>query len=161
MSSKVCLGFAAVLLLAAGSAQAATVSTTFNNKITIVGECQVGAISDIDFGSHGILNANIDGTTAINVTCTNATAFSIALDKGLTGATTSSRVMTGPGSPISYSLYSDAARTANWGSVYPSDTVQGTGIGVAQTINVYGRVPPQAAPVPGSYSDTVTVTVSY
>ncbi len=162
MSSKVSLGLAAAILLAASSAQAATVSTTFNNKITIAAECVVGAVSDMDFGTHGILPTNIDVSTAINVTCTNSTAFSIALDKGLTGASTSARVMTGPpGTPVSYSLYSDAARTSNWGNVYPADTVQGLGTGVAQTLTVYGRVPPQAAPKPGAYSDTVTVTVSY
>ena len=161
MSSKVSLGLAAAILLAAGSAQAATVSTTFNNKITIAAECIVGAVSDIDFGTHGILATNIDGSTDINVTCTNSTAFSVALDKGLTGANTSARVMTGPGAPVSYSLYSDAARSSNWGNVYPNDTVQGTGTGSAQTLTVFGRVPPQAAPTPGAYSDTVRVTVSY
>jgi spore coat protein U-like protein len=42
-----------------------------------------------------------------------------------------------------------------------SDAVAATGNGSAQSFTVYGRVPPQAAPAPGNYSDTITVTVTY
>ncbi|WP_409528142.1 spore coat protein U domain-containing protein [Rhizobium sp.] len=39
--------------------------------------------------------------------------------------------------------------------------VTGTGTGSPQTLTVYGRVPAQNTPAPGTYSDTVVVTVSY
>jgi spore coat protein U-like protein len=37
----------------------------------------------------------------------------------------------------------------------------GTGSGLPQTFTVYGRVPTQNTPAPGSYSDTVVLTISY
>ena len=37
----------------------------------------------------------------------------------------------------------------------------GLGTGAAQSYTVYGLVPPQAAPRPGSYSDTVTATITF
>ena len=37
----------------------------------------------------------------------------------------------------------------------------GTGTGSTQTLTIYGRLPSLANVVPGSYTDTVTVTVSY
>jgi spore coat protein U-like protein len=58
-------------------------------------------------------------------------------------------------------MYSDAARTVNWGNTPATDTVSGTGNGSAQSLTVYGRVPTQATPAPASYSDTVTVTINY
>ena len=41
------------------------------------------------------------------------------------------------------------------------NTASGTGTGVTQTLNVYGRVAPQTTPKPGTYSDTVIATVTY
>jgi spore coat protein U-like protein len=65
------------------------------------------------------------------------------------------------GSTVPYTMFSDAARTANWGNS-ASDDVNGTGTGSAVNHTVYGRVPAQAtAPEAGSYSDVVTVTITY
>ncbi|MCE3520182.1 spore coat protein U domain-containing protein, partial [Escherichia coli] len=35
------------------------------------------------------------------------------------------------------------------------------GSGAAQPYTVYGRVPVQTTPAPGTYTDTITVTVTY
>jgi spore coat protein U-like protein len=39
--------------------------------------------------------------------------------------------------------------------------VSGTGIGSSQNYTVYGRVQAQTTPAPGTYTDTITVTVTY
>ena len=41
------------------------------------------------------------------------------------------------------------------------NTMAGTGSGLAQIFSVYGRVPAQNTPSPGTYSDTVVLTISY
>jgi spore coat protein U-like protein len=70
--------------------------------------------------------------------------------------------MTGPGSALlGYSLFSDSARTVNWGQTVGTDTVTGTGNGTAQALTVYGDVPAGQYLAPGSYSDTITATVTY
>jgi spore coat protein U-like protein len=36
-----------------------------------------------------------------------------------------------------------------------------SGPGLAQTLTVYGRVPAQSTPSPGTYADTVVMTICY
>ncbi len=53
------------------------------------------------------------------------------------------------------------ARTTVWGVTVGTDTVTGTATAHAQTLTVYGRVPPQTTPPAAVYNDTVNVTVTY
>ncbi len=79
-----------------------------------------------------------------------------------TGATTAIRLMTGPASAtINYGLYRDSGRAQTWGVTIGTDTVPGTGNGNVQNLTVFGRVPPQATPAAGVYTDTVAITVTY
>jgi spore coat protein U-like protein len=65
------------------------------------------------------------------------------------------------GSILNYSLHSDAARTVVWGNTAGTDTVAGTGNGLAQTLTVYGNIPGGQLSAPGAYTDTVTATLTY
>ena len=68
----------------------------------------------------------------------------------------------GGGGAVNYQLYTDSARSIPWGDgTAGTSMVTGTGSGNAQTINVYGQVPAQATPAPGSYSDTITATIVF
>ncbi|MBB4209729.1 Csu type fimbrial protein [Roseinatronobacter bogoriensis] len=139
-----------------------TSTATFDVTIEIVAECEVTSTQTLDFGPAGVLTTEIDAASDIEVTCTPDVAYSIGLDEGTgDGATTSVRRMTGAGETIDYGLFQDAARNVNWGNAPPTDTVSATGTGSAQVYTVYGRVPPQATPSEGIYSDTITVTVTY
>jgi spore coat protein U-like protein len=69
--------------------------------------------------------------------------------------------MTNGNDAIAYGLYRNSQRTSPWGETLDADTLSGTGTGLTQSVPVYGRVPPQATPRPGTYSDTVVVTVIY
>jgi spore coat protein U-like protein len=141
----------------------ATTTTTFQVQITILDACEISGVNDLDFGAHGVLAANIDASTTFDVQCTLTTPFSIGLDAGGgLGATVTTRKMTGPAAAtIDYSLYTDAARSIVWGDTLALDTVDDIGTGAAETFTVYGRVPPQATPAPGLFSDTVTITVTF
>ena len=155
-------GVAVLAGLAAGSAAAATVTTTFQAKIIITAQCLVSA-TILDFGTSGVIAANIDQTSTISVTCTNTTPYNVGLDKGANGASVTTRQMKGgpTNELINYSLWTNAGRTANWGNTAGTDTLAGTGNGAAQAMTVFGRVAPQTTPTPGTYTDTVTVTVTY
>ena len=116
----------------------------------------------LDFGPQGVLAANIDNTSTITVTCTNLTGYNIGLDKGLNGGSVTTRQMKSAGPAlINYSLFRDAARLLNWGQTIGTDTVLSAGIGVAQPFTVFGRIPPQASPIPALYTDTITITVTF
>lgn len=154
---------AALLLVATlmpRAAQAATATTTFQVTANVTATCQIAA-TNLAFGSYA--GVQTDATSTITVTCTNTTPYNVGLDAGTsTGATVTTRAMTGPGgATLGYALYSDGARTVNWGNTVGTDTVAGTGTGSAQTLTVYGRIPAGSLPAPGAYTDTITATVTY
>ena len=159
---KLALGLLAGLVIAGGSADAATTTTTFQVRVTIAAQCLINSAATLDFGSNGVITANIDQTSALSVQCTNTTPYNIRLNAGTgSGATVAARLMTLSGATVQYSLYTTAARTTVWGDTVGTDTVAATGNGAAQVYTIYGRVPPQTTPAPGLYTDTVTVTVTY
>jgi spore coat protein U-like protein len=145
------------------SASAATATGSFNVRVTIATTCQVDSATDLDFGSAGVLNANIDQVSTITVSCTNTTHYTIRLDQGVNGTSVTTRQMIGgpTNELIDYSLYSNAGRTTNWGETDGTDTVAGTGNGTGQAYTVYGRIPPQTTPTPGTYTDTINITINY
>lgn len=141
---------------------AATKTTTFQVRLTLANDCAISA-TDLDFGSQGVLAANIDQTTTVSVTCTTGAPYNVGLDAGTAaGSTITNRLLAGPAaSTVAYQLYRDAARTQIWGNTPGTDTVAGTGNGAAQTLTVYGRVRPQSTPAAGAYTSTITATINF
>ena len=140
----------------------ATATTTLAVQVTITATCTINSASALNFGTQGILAANADQTSTIQVTCTNSTPYNIGLNAGTgTGATVATRKLTNGAATVNYTLYSNSGRTTVWGNTVGTDTVAGTGNGSAQSYTVYGRIPAQTTPAPGTYTDTITVTVSY
>lgn len=152
----------AVALAMTAAADAATTTSTFTAQIVIQANCVINSTNTLDFGTSGVITANIDAQADISVQCTNTTAYDVGLDAG-NGAsgTIATRTMENGAAAVNYQMYSDAGRTTNWGNTVGTDTVSGVGTGAAVTHTVYGRVPPQATPAPGTYTDTVTVTVTF
>jgi spore coat protein U-like protein len=136
-------------------------SAPFTVTASDASNCSVNA-STLNFGSVGVLGSLVNATSSITVTCTNALPYTIALDGGLSGATNpTQRAMSQASQQVTYGLYRDSARAQPWGDSVGTNTAGGTGSGLAQTLTVYGRVPAQTTPAPGTYSDTVVVTISY
>lgn len=137
---------------------------TFTATATVINDCNISA-APLDFGTVGLLTANVDASSTLTVQCTASAPYSIALNAGIgNGANVSTRRMTRSGGQqtVNYQLFSDANRTVPWGDgTGGTSTVGGTGTGTAQTIRVYGRVPPQTTPLAGAYVDTVTATITY
>jgi spore coat protein U-like protein len=122
--------------------------------------CNVSA-QNINFGTHGILNTQLDAAGSLAVTCTLSLPYTISLNGGLANATSPVRRKMLKGSEsVEYGLYGNASRTQPWGNS-AGQTVSGVGTGLQQALPVYGRVLPQPTPSPGLYSDTVVVTVTY
>ncbi|MGN7964212.1 Csu type fimbrial protein [Brucella sp. 22210] len=132
---------------------------TFNVTANVDRTCTVSATS-INFGNHGVLTSNVDATGALSVSCTTNLPYSVSLNGGLSNTTPTQRRMTLGSNAVIYGLYTNAARSIPWGNT-TGQIVTGTGTGTAQSLTVYGRVAPQTTPPPGTYSDTVVVTVSY
>jgi len=108
----------------------------------------------------------VDSTGVLTVDCTDTTSAVVTIDPGRgAGATDASRKMTGTdagnsGATLDYNLYQDNARTRGFGSTALSG-YSVLGSGNPELITVYGRIPANQKPLAGSYSDTLTVTVTY
>jgi spore coat protein U-like protein len=154
---------AGTLIYGGGARAAATVTSTFPVNMTITAQCVINSASTLNFGSSGVIQAAVTATSTIQVQCTNTTPYDIGLDVGNgTGATVATRKMTKiAGTTLDYSLYSDSSHVTVWGNTIGSDTVTSSGTGSSQSFTVYGQVPVQSTSAPGSYTDTITVTVTY
>jgi spore coat protein U-like protein len=138
-----------------------TASGSASATATVSSNCTIGSTA-ISFGSQGILSTNKDAQGTLSIQCSSTLPYAVSLDGGLSGATNpTQRKMAFSGANVIYGLYQDSARSQPWGSTSGVNTVSGTGTGLAQTLNVYGRVAPQTTPKPGTYSDTIIATITY
>jgi spore coat protein U-like protein len=142
-------------------AAAATTTATFTVTADVSTTCFISA-NNLNFGTYDG-QAAVSQTTTLAATCSTGTPFSIGLDAGTaSGATVSTRKMTGPAtSLLSYGLFQDAAHSINWGNTPGTDTESGTGTGAAQSFTVFGQLPASQFVSAGSYSDTITVTLTF
>lgn len=179
-----CATLGVLPLLFAGAATAGTATTTFNVTANVPSICNVSA-TNLNFGTYTPDSGAVTGNSTISVNCTSGTSFTVALNDGSsTGASFTNRNMTGTGSAdtagdtastsdlLNYQLYTTST-VGSGGTVWGDGSTgtstvagTGTGMGTPQAIaeTVYGQIPDSGAnlsAVPGSYSDKVTVTVTY
>jgi spore coat protein U-like protein len=150
-------------ILSAGTAQAATTTTTFPVTATVIKACIVSA-SPLAFGNYDPTSATpTDATTTLSVLCTVGTSFTVGLNPGTaSGATVTTRKMANGANLLNYALYQDSGHSSNWGNTAGTDTPAATTAPIGTTaMTVYGRIASgQNVPI-GSYSDTITVNVTY
>lgn len=148
-------------LSGAGASGSGTVGFHTQVTATFANTCRITTATDLDFGAVTALAGNRDQTSTIQLQCPNGTVWRVGLNNG-GNANGNIRRMAGPGGNyLRYELYRDPQRSQRWGNTLGTDTSNGTGTNASQSLTVYGRIPAQASPVPGTYSDTVTVTLTY
>lgn len=160
---KILVPAAFLPLVFAPRAQATNAQTTFSVTATVLASCTVSA-GTLAFGTYTPTSGSpLDTTSTVNVTCTNGTTYTVALDGGSTASNVAARAMSDTHShTLSYGIYTDSGRATVWGDGTGSSVTQpGTGSGSQQVIIAYGRASASQFAAAGNYSDTVTVTVSY
>lgn len=159
-----------VLLCAVAPARAGTATGSLTVQMTITASCTI-SVATLNFGTvpgTAVASAATNASANISVTCTSGSPYSIGMDNGA-NASGSQRRMKSGSNFLNYNLYVDSGLTNAWTTASSSSTCSsanscylGTGNGAAQTVPVYGRMPAVGtAPPPGSYSDTVTMTITY
>lgn len=159
----------ASILFHSTSAMAATTSATFEVSVTIQKACSVtaGAPSNISLGTVAATATNVLASNVITVLCSKTTPYYVGLAPS-NGNTVGAGVMSGTGSntdKVPYQLSSTAGPTGTvWGNISaPASSgngVTGTGTGANQSLTVHVTAP-SANYTPDSYTDTVTVTVTF
>lgn len=162
--SIVVLGILALGLISIPAYATQTTTGTITVTATIAATCSVST-NPLAFGSYVSTTTSTLSTT-IAVTCTNTTTYDIGLDPGTsTGADVSHRAMevgSGTFTPVlNYGLYQDSGHTTNWGQTVGTDTVHKTGSGSSQSTTIYGQIPSGQYQTPGTYTDTVTATITW
>ena len=150
-------------LCAVPAARAATATSTLTVTAVVASTCIVNATT-LSFGtptSAQIRDGNVDSTGTVSVNCTKGTTFTLALDKGAGAlATTARRKMTGGGTTLEYTVYSDTNRQLLWADVN-TPAIGGSGTGLDQPITAYGRIFAGQAVPAATYIDVINVTVTY
>lgn len=130
----------------------------------------------VAFGTYDPLaTAADDSTGRVTVVCTyvsggtSQVGFTVALSAGGSGSYAQRRLRAG--TPVlNYNLYTDTARSRIWGngsngtSVASGSFTIGPGVGNRRreaAYTVYGRIPALQDVAPGSYADTITVTLTF
>jgi spore coat protein U-like protein len=153
--------------MSAGVAGSATTTATFAVTETVQATCSTTATT-LAFAAYTPGAGAISNNSTISVKCTKNTPYTISLNGGTTtGGTVAQRLMASGANTLQYNLFTTATFSQIFGDgTGTSKTVAGTGAGVAtaSAVTVFGQLPDNAAnqtAVPGSYTDTVTVTVTY
>lgn len=164
---------ASAILIAAASATPAMAASTQSNlsvSSTVPANCTIST-APISYGNYDPISANastgadVTGSGTITYTCTSGTAATITLGQGSNSGTGSSdaspvRRLKDGSNYLSYQLYQNTERTTVWGNT--GGTGLGTnGTGNEQTATVYGKINKGQNAAVGTYSDTVTATITY
>ncbi|HEX3464570.1 MAG TPA: spore coat U domain-containing protein [Candidatus Elarobacter sp.] len=130
--------------------------------------CSFQSIQSLPFSYDPIGGAAATAAATMTISCdaSSATAVTVTLDAGThagPAATPWRKLMNvADGETLNYNIYLDAAHATVWG-----DGTSGTGVeSHAQTsgtfaLTLYGLIPGGQSVAAGSYSDTVTATLTF
>ncbi|WP_049722205.1 Csu type fimbrial protein [Gilvimarinus polysaccharolyticus] len=138
----------------------------FDVTLTITSSCSINTATDgnVAFGNQASSATNIQVSTAsIEVSCTQGTPYTLALNNGANADATSRRMIgqTVATDFVPYELYLDTYTTL-WGDGVTFGAVKSglTGNGTTQSHAIYAQVPSANASAQ-DYKDTVTATITW
>jgi spore coat protein U-like protein len=154
------VGLLSVLVFAvSGIVQAATDTDTLTVTATVTSGCALTG-GTLAFGTYvSGQGTDLDATGAINYANCAAGTLTFALDGGSSG-NAAARTMKAGSASLNYQIFRNSTRTSNWGSGAEAQTVTlltTTG----GSVTVYGRIPKSQTVAAGSYTDTVTITLTF
>jgi spore coat protein U-like protein len=153
MRTKLALTTAFAVVAMAGSAFAATQTTTVAVSANITGACVVTSAGSIAYGALDPLAGGVVTPTVTQpvVHCTNGLAVAVTDDLGLHEVGAQAKMSNGATGLINYS-FGHAAAPTGAGSTTP--------LAIALTAGNLATVDYATAPA-GSYSDTITLTLTF
>ncbi|BBV96495.1 spore coat U domain-containing protein [Pseudomonas sp. FYR_2] len=171
-----CCMLAGLGLALASPAQAATVTGSITSTLTLIAACQVNggtATSGLNFGALNFgtvdalftsANAQVQrsGGGAMSILCSAGAIPVIKVRAGLHDGQSSGgtrALADGAGNFVPYDLYTDSG-ASNLLAIDGTITLP-TSTGAAQTVNLYGRAVGKAGLPPGTYTDTISVELSF
>jgi len=128
------------------------------------------SVSNMNFGNYNpAIPSPLDSTFGVTLSCVNGffsnfatlPPVSISLSTGNSG-NYGLRTMNGP-SKLNYQIYTDSTFSTVWGNGTGGSQSVSAGYNGANSQTIYGQgqIQPKQFVKPGSYADTITVTVTY
>ncbi len=164
----------AVLMLTASQALATPqnpATAQFNVTITILKQCTVTAPATISLGSVGatdLITTTTSATQPFTVTCSLGTGYTVgfASTNDVTSGSPTHQMKgaaSGNTGVVQYNLFDATSGATNTGALSASSSViSGTGTGASQTKMLKAQVVNYTTAVtPDTYTDTVTMSVTY
>lgn len=144
--------------------------TVWGSCIGLNCTCTIAA-NPFNFGSYAPLSGTTTSTTGtVSVTCSALIAglnvsYVISLTSGSSGTYTARKMQFSP-YQLNYNLYTDAAYSTVWGdgtasTSTVSDSYNLALISMTRNYTVYGLIPASQQVGAGSYTDTITATVTF
>jgi len=117
-----------------------------------------------------------DSVGTVTVTCRHVSgnaervSYSVSLSNGLLGTSAATRAMGAGAARLGYNVFTDPARTQVWGNgtggtvIASGSMTVGPGVGNGTKTfvhSVYGRIPQLQDAAPGTYNDTMVLTLVF
>lgn len=142
-------------------AVAATATATLTISANVISSCTV-TNGTLAFGPYSpTATGNVDQSGTFTVACTKGTGATVGLGEGNNPLSGARRMINGT-EYLTYELYKEGARTNVWGDAGGGlVTLANAPSNAAQTLTVYGRIPPGQDVSVGDFGDSVQITVTY
>jgi len=145
----------------ATNAAAATSTATISVTATVSASCNVTG-GTLAFGTYDVLSASpTDASLVFTATCATGTSATIGLGLGSHASGTTRRMADADGDLITYELYKESSHTTVWGQSGAATVSYLSTSSAPNNFTVYGRIAPEQNVDTESYSDTVTITITF
>lgn len=131
------------------------------------GVCTITPLGSLNFGIYDVFSTiPVDATGSIQILCDQTqphVIISIGPSQNSGGFNPRKMKKSSLGDFLSYNLYSDAGRTVTWGDGTggTSAVTQKAFKNTPLVVTIFGRIPAGQDVYVGSYSETVTVTITW
>lgn len=159
----------AFVIGAVSVAHAGTASSSLTVSASVTNRCVISA-ANISLGEYLAADTHatspLDGTGSVNVACTKNASATIGLSQGGNSATGSTdaaplRQMAAGAERLRYDFFTDSGRSATWGNTVATSKGYTASSVSSSNITIYARVPAGQDVAAGSFSDTVTATITF
>ena len=147
-------------LVAAPAAQAGTSTATLSARVQVQASCRVANLT-LDFGQYRSGQSSPAVTQGqIELTQCAVGSVKIELDGGGSGKVLARKLRGPNGATLDYQLYKDSAKTKVFGRGSKGKTIN-LGSAASASVLVVGKIPAGQTAAPGTYTDTVHITVTF
>jgi spore coat protein U-like protein len=141
-------------------ASTTTSGTAFPVSLTVNSACTINSGPTAVTFAASNLTAPADQTSSVSITCTSTTPYNVYFTSANTVTSNTTRELLNGTNSISYQILNTSSSNTPIGNTAATG-ISATGTGAAAVTNLGFHVSSYGTPVPGTYTDTVTLNVTY